>query len=303
MHRVHHGDAGRRAGRQLQPDRLHGRHGHGRGRQLGRRAQRRDRSRLRLEQIGEGKNCSNKGPEKLFGNNEDYTVLRAAYTDKRHQLHRPRRDQRLDARGTGNDSGSYNDISNPYQQTSPSSTEPDEPRAGQPRHDRAALHRLARHDHHQPRRQLRHVPVRVVGERRRQRRLQPDLLHDLDRRQALVRAEGRAEHRLHVLGLGATRTKRSPTAKTRSSGSAPTTQRPRLRPRRGAEPRRVADDGVLRLPAAQADHRRRHGARDQHRRSVHVGAEDPALYRNILTRPPRLGHLPGGGDEHLGELL
>jgi hypothetical protein len=76
-----------------------------------------------LEQIGEGKNTSSKGPEKLFGNNEDLTVLRAAYTENGINF--------TDlgpisgsTSGTGNDSGSYNDISNPDQQTSPSNASP-----------------------------------------------------------------------------------------------------------------------------------------------------------------------------------
>jgi len=75
-----------------------------------------------LEKIGEGKNTS-KGPEKLFGNNEDLTVLRAAYTNNGINF--------TDlgpisgsTSGTGNDSGSYNDVSNPDQQTSPSNTSP-----------------------------------------------------------------------------------------------------------------------------------------------------------------------------------
>jgi hypothetical protein len=75
-----------------------------------------------LEQIGEGKNTS-KGPEKLFGNNEDLSVLRAAYTENGVNF--------TDlgpisgsTSGTGNDSGSYNDVSNPDQQTSPSNTSP-----------------------------------------------------------------------------------------------------------------------------------------------------------------------------------
>ncbi len=76
-----------------------------------------------LEKIGEGKNSASKGPQKLFANNEDYTVLRAAYTENGINF--------TDlgpisgtTSGTGNNSGSYNDISNPYQQTSPSTTSP-----------------------------------------------------------------------------------------------------------------------------------------------------------------------------------
>lgn len=76
-----------------------------------------------LSQIGEGTNSKSKGPEKLFGNNEDLTVLRAAYTTDGLNF--------TDlgpisgsTSGTGNNSGSYNDISNPLQTTSPSSTSP-----------------------------------------------------------------------------------------------------------------------------------------------------------------------------------
>ncbi len=76
-----------------------------------------------LEKIGEGKNSASKGPEKLFANNEDYTVLRAAYTENGVNF--------TDlgpisgtTSGTGNDAGEYNDLSNPLQQTSPSSAEP-----------------------------------------------------------------------------------------------------------------------------------------------------------------------------------
>jgi hypothetical protein len=75
-----------------------------------------------LEKIGEGKNTS-KGPEKLFGNNEDLTVLRAAYTSNGIKF--------TDlgpisgsTSGTGNDNGAYNDVSNPDQQTSPSAISP-----------------------------------------------------------------------------------------------------------------------------------------------------------------------------------
>ncbi|MGO9321961.1 MAG: putative Ig domain-containing protein [Solirubrobacteraceae bacterium] len=84
-----------------------------------------------LEKIGEGKNSSSKGPEKLFANNEDYTVLRAAYTENGINF--------TDlgpisgsTSGTGNDTGSYNDLSNPYQQTSPSSASPTNIAPGEP---------------------------------------------------------------------------------------------------------------------------------------------------------------------------
>ena len=79
-----------------------------------------------LSQIGEGKNGASSGPEKLFGNNEDLTVLRAAYDHRRDPLHRSGADQRHDLH-TGSDPGAYDDVSNPYQQTSPSSTSPTQP--------------------------------------------------------------------------------------------------------------------------------------------------------------------------------
>jgi len=76
-----------------------------------------------LNEIGEGKDGKSKGPEKLFNNNEDLTVLRAAYTSNGVNF--------TDlgpisgtASEAGNDTGSYNDISNPFQQTSPSETSP-----------------------------------------------------------------------------------------------------------------------------------------------------------------------------------
>lgn len=76
-----------------------------------------------LTKIGEGKDSKSKGPEKLFNNNEDLTVLRAAYTFNGVNF------TDLGAisgstSGTGNDTGSYNDISNPFQTTSPSETSP-----------------------------------------------------------------------------------------------------------------------------------------------------------------------------------
>ncbi len=84
-----------------------------------------------LEKIGEGKNSSSKGPQKLFSNNEDYTVLRAAYTENGIDF------TDLGAisgstSGTGNNTGSYNDLSNPFQQTSPSSTGPTSLPSGSP---------------------------------------------------------------------------------------------------------------------------------------------------------------------------
>ncbi len=84
-----------------------------------------------LEQIGEGNNGKSKGPEKLFGNNEDLTVLRTAYTENGINF--------TDlgpisgsTSGVGNNTGAYNDISNPDQQTSPSSTSPTDLAPGSP---------------------------------------------------------------------------------------------------------------------------------------------------------------------------
>jgi Bacterial Ig-like domain (group 3)/Putative Ig domain len=84
-----------------------------------------------LSKIGEGKDGKTSGPGRLFGNNEDYTVLRAAYTTNGVNF------TDLGAisgstSGTGNDTGSYNDLSNPFQQTSPSSTSPTNLNPGEP---------------------------------------------------------------------------------------------------------------------------------------------------------------------------
>ena len=119
-----------------------------------------------LEQIGEGKNSTSKGPQKLFGNNEDLPVLRAAYTDNG-----------INFTDLGAISGSTSGTRQrhrrvqrrlqPLPADEPVEHQPDEPRArAKHRHHRAALRRLARHDHHEPRRQLRHVPVRRLGHRR-----------------------------------------------------------------------------------------------------------------------------------------
>ncbi|HXN39690.1 MAG TPA: putative Ig domain-containing protein [Solirubrobacteraceae bacterium] len=82
-----------------------------------------------LTKIGEGK-TGKKGPEKLFNNNEDLTVLRAAYTFNGVNF------TDLAAisgstSGTGNDAGSYNDVSNPFQTTSPSETSPTDLASGE----------------------------------------------------------------------------------------------------------------------------------------------------------------------------
>jgi Bacterial Ig-like domain (group 3) len=84
-----------------------------------------------LEKIGEGTDSKSKGPEKLFGNNEDLTILRAAYTTD--GVHFTDLGPISGATsGTGNDTGEYNDISNPDQQTSPSNTSPTSLAPGSP---------------------------------------------------------------------------------------------------------------------------------------------------------------------------
>jgi len=84
-----------------------------------------------LSQIGEGTDGKSKGPEKLFGNNEDLTILRAAYTTNGVNF--------TDlgpisgtTSGSGNDSGEYNDLSNPDQTATPSSTSPSNLTPGSP---------------------------------------------------------------------------------------------------------------------------------------------------------------------------
>ncbi len=82
-----------------------------------------------LNQIGEGNTGGSKGPEKLSGNNEDYSVLRAAYTtDGIHFTD-------LGAisgstSGLGSTTGNYDDVSNPFQTVSPSATAPTSPAVG-----------------------------------------------------------------------------------------------------------------------------------------------------------------------------
>ena len=80
-----------------------------------------------LQQIGEGKAVTSKNAQKLFSNNEDYEVVRAAYTTDGLSFTdlgaisgatsgTPEVDS---TSGAGSDSGSYTDISNPYQQDAP----------------------------------------------------------------------------------------------------------------------------------------------------------------------------------------
>ncbi len=82
-----------------------------------------------LSQTGEGSNSTSKGPQKLFGNNEDYTVLRAAYTTDGvnftdlGSLSDPASatSSTCSASATSNN-GTYTGLSDPYQQCSPTSS-------------------------------------------------------------------------------------------------------------------------------------------------------------------------------------
>ncbi len=82
-----------------------------------------------LGQTGEGNGTKSAATQqqKLFGNNEDYTVLRAAWTTDGYTFHDmgalsgQASASGVDA-GSGVTSTSYNDISNPFQQQSPIST-------------------------------------------------------------------------------------------------------------------------------------------------------------------------------------
>jgi hypothetical protein len=75
-----------------------------------------------LAQTGEGSNGATKGPEKLYGNNEDYTVLRAAYTTNGvnfTDLGAVSGGSTGAAPGSGAETDSYSDIANTDQQASP----------------------------------------------------------------------------------------------------------------------------------------------------------------------------------------
>ena len=143
-----------------------------------------------LTAIGEG---STK-PKTLYKNNEDLTVLRAAYTTDGFNF--------TDLGPiSGTDPSHLTDINNPSGQTFPSTINL---APGCHRQSRTSLRRHPRHDHLEPRRQHRHVRLGGMAVRRRQRRLRPDLLHVVHRRRALEPTGGDREHRLHVLGPPAT---------------------------------------------------------------------------------------------------
>ena len=72
-----------------------------------------------LKQTGEGKNGKTSGPTELFGNNEDLSLLRAAYTTNGVSFTDLGAISSESVTNGGEDSGTYTDLSNPNQQESP----------------------------------------------------------------------------------------------------------------------------------------------------------------------------------------
>jgi hypothetical protein len=72
-----------------------------------------------LKQTGEGKNGKTSGPTELFGNNEDLSLLRAAYTTNGVNFTDLGAISSESVTDTGEDTGAYTDLSNPNQQESP----------------------------------------------------------------------------------------------------------------------------------------------------------------------------------------
>jgi hypothetical protein len=72
-----------------------------------------------LKQTGEGKNGKTSGPTELFGNNEDLSLLRAAYTTNGVSFTDLGAVSSESATNSGEDNGTYTDLSNPNQQESP----------------------------------------------------------------------------------------------------------------------------------------------------------------------------------------
>ena len=189
---------------------------------------------------------------KLFKNNEDLTVLRVAYTTDGVDFSSAGLAGGGIISGNGTEGSNYDDINNPASTISP---------AEHGRRHRDAIRRFRGIHHHQPGRELRPLPLRGVGGRRRQRRLQPDLLLVVDGRAALVRPGVGDQHRLHLLGVDrpGQRPCEQPGPAARDLGVL---LGPGLRAERVAEPRRLVDDGLRRVPDAQTHRQCRHGARD-----------------------------------------
>jgi hypothetical protein len=72
-----------------------------------------------LKQTGEGKNGKTSGPTELFGNNEDLSLVRAAYTINGVSFTDLGAVSSESVTDSGEDSGTYTDLSNPNQQESP----------------------------------------------------------------------------------------------------------------------------------------------------------------------------------------
>jgi hypothetical protein len=72
-----------------------------------------------LKQTGEGKNGKTSGPTELFGNNEDLSLVRAAYTTNGVNFTDLGAISSESVTDSGEDSGAYTDLSNPNQQESP----------------------------------------------------------------------------------------------------------------------------------------------------------------------------------------
>jgi Bacterial Ig-like domain (group 3) len=72
-----------------------------------------------LKQTGEGKNGNTSGPTELFGNNEDLSLLRAAYTTNGVSFTDLGAISSESVTNSGENSGAYTDLSNPNQQESP----------------------------------------------------------------------------------------------------------------------------------------------------------------------------------------
>ncbi len=72
-----------------------------------------------LKQTGEGKNGKTSGPTELFGNNEDLSLLRAAYTTNGVNFTDLGAISSESVTDSDEDSGTYTDLSNPNQQESP----------------------------------------------------------------------------------------------------------------------------------------------------------------------------------------
>ncbi len=174
-----------------------------------------------LEKIGEGKSGENLRAGKAVRQQRGLHGAARRIHHQRHRIHRPRCHQRLHL-GNRQRFGLLQRHLEPVSADEPLGEQPDEPRAGCHRHDRAPLRRLARDDRHQPRRQLWHVPLGRLGDGRRQRRLQPDLLLELHQRQEWT-VPTVVTSTDYTFSASAEQDRGSPKASIRRSASAPIT--------------------------------------------------------------------------------